>query len=297
MDSTGITHGDAGANVTWNFTVTPDNSEPAANTTYSSAEETPYFSSFPGATLAYIEEDLYVYYKTTSTTFELMGIATTGLEIVYQNTQDLFRYPSNYNHQFTDSFSSNFDIAGFASTRDGVATYQYDGYGTLIVNGITYNNVSRIKYTQDINDVYGFGFTSISQSTTYAWYFENYPAPLFSIMYTTTISNGETSESKIVTLLDNPPIGIKEANESNIGFNIFPNPVNNGKINLVLDSEEVFNYKITIFNNLGQAVLSEENIFSNSINMDVSMLPKGVYQASVISEDGKIKMAKKFVVN
>ena len=76
------------------------------------------------------------------------------------------------------------------------------------------------------------------------------------------------------------------------GINLYPVPVIN-VLNLELEKHEDY-YGLNIYNSTGELVLSNTNISSNTIHLDISNLQNGIYFLNIIRKDGKLE-TKKFV--
>lgn len=297
-DTTGITPGNAGANVTWNFTLSTSTSN---SQTMVSPSSTPYASSFPTATAAYGQGGTYVYYRASSSMSELIGLANSTFTMVYSDPQKMITYPSNYGNSFTDNLSSNYTISGFPATRTGTVTYTYDGYGTLNLNGVTYSNVARIKYTQDITDNIGGGMSTTNLvSTSYAWYANGAAKdPLLTIVTQTVDANGMISSTKTVLRLD-PSTSIEKTSPVT-ALNIYPNPSSGTEISVSFEAKKPGAVTLELTNSIGQVVSQEEIKAStsglNTTNLNVSSLSNGVYFCRFIDQDGNASGAQKIILN
>lgn len=104
----------------------------------------------------------------------------------------------------------------------------------------------------------------------------------------------DTSEDRFSIAFSKNVLSISETIIND--FSIFPNPIKNGKLNLVLSNNELGNASFSIFNMMGQIVL--KNINSNSINnnqIDVSNLDNGLYILKL--SQGSSNSSKKFILN
>lgn len=143
----GITPGPKGANQTWNFA---NAVQDITETVYHRVpSQTPYSADFPTATNAITADNSnYGYFQKTSSAFTCQGLAgpllgagTNPVSVQFNPTFDLFRFPTNYNNNFTGNY-------GFQETASGssvgqpvdqvrltyTATYwdTIDGWGTVI---------------------------------------------------------------------------------------------------------------------------------------------------------------------
>lgn len=134
----------SGANVTWNL---------SANTcasvgTFNAVDPltTPYTSSYSSANLAYNINVInynpsYVYLINSTTEQNKIAEDIGGTSpVIYTNYVKSAVFPFNY----LDTFS---DISQTSTGSPISCITTYDAYGTLIINGKTYNNVIRISLT------------------------------------------------------------------------------------------------------------------------------------------------------
>ncbi|HET8804304.1 MAG TPA: T9SS type A sorting domain-containing protein, partial [Aequorivita sp.] len=89
-------------------------------------------------------------------------------------------------------------------------------------------------------------------------------------------------QNKIILLDNRGPLTIEE-NATNL-FSIYPNPTN-GILNI--NSTSIIS-EITIFNNLGQLLLT----FENKNQIDISTLSEGIYFLKIMDENGQTETKK-----
>jgi len=108
---------------------------------------------------------------------------------------------------------------------------------------------------------------------------------------------GTTMIRPIMGTEDQAYVGIAAPEkESNFTLNIFPNPVENGILQLQIKSKESINqsdYRFRIYNMSGQ--LMRDQVYQNQI--DVSSIPAGIYLIQLYSVDGNTFINKKFIIN
>lgn len=280
-DTTGIKESAAGINQTYNFSNLTQVGQ-TLSYTYVSANTTPYAAQYQGANLAYAAQSTqgntgYTYIKTTNNTYELLGVATSDIQIVYTNSQLVISYPFTYNSTFTDYFEgSGENSQGIETFRKGYSTSIADGYGTLTLPNGTFTNVLRVKTVQDYKDSFDFlgdAFEYKYFFTTYAYYSNDYRFPLLNISYNeiTEPFLGSTSVSKSIAFYPNSTTSVEE-NASN-DISIYPNPAidrffvnNNGTAEITT---------VEILDITGKSVLSTPYTASNGISTEE--LPAGVY--------------------
>lgn len=84
-----------------------------------------------------------------------------------------------------------------------------------------------------------------------------------------------------------------ENNDKNVTFNIYPNP-SSSILNIEINSKN-FPYSIKIIDLIGSVLISEKKINSKSLSLDISNLPKGMY--NLIIEGNDEIFSKKIIKN
>lgn len=164
-------------------------------------------------------------------------------------------------------------------TVSGNATTLGDGYGTLVINGITFNNVLRIQLTQHIDYLYtSFGQHLISDQVTYYWYDGIHKNPLLYIA-TADVSGISSGHFKNVYVSDYvaAAVGMDEITPS-FEVNAYPNPAHN-VVNVNLAEELPGAVMLSLYNSSGRLVLSKnlDGAPLSSIPVDLGSLSKGIY--------------------
>ncbi len=154
---------------------------------------------------------------------------------------------------------------------------------TKIINALSVNFTNTSIFATAYS--WNFGDNSpvsnqVNPSHTYAAY-GNYV-----VMLTATNICGSNNYQDTVKLSD---VGISE-NINNVQFSIYPNP-NKGIFDINIKGISEY-FDLNLFNNLGQSVLSEKNIFpvNNEFknHLDIKNLPKGVYILNLNTNSGII---------
>jgi hypothetical protein len=80
--------------------------------------------------------------------------------------------------------------------------------------------------------------------------------------------------------------------DSNATISIYPNPVKNGIINLQMTNQPAGNYRIRLFNKLGQVIISKQISHPGGTGIELIQLnkfvAKGIYQLEVTKTDGNV---------
>ena len=300
-DSTGITPGSAGANVTWTYALL----SPVANkqifhiyidpaTTYdtSAASSSPLF---PTANLAdSVPGGFISYYRYTPDSITYLGKYKDvhNYELVF-GSEKQFVCPFN----FGNSFSGYYHVH-----PEGICTYDsyitrtitYDAYGTLNFPHSSFS-VARLKFTEQETDTFctpnvppGFKI-----DTTYIWYDITNGLPVFSYEYYNDTVNHYINKYVYLYGYSHVPAiatGVPAA-EQNSGFDVFPNPSNG--IFSVTSAEQISS--VEIYNTLGEKVT--HNVISGAaknLSIDLSDHPSGVYFVQLKTAEGTA--VKKIVV-
>lgn len=268
--------GNAGANVTWNFS-----SVASTGTTtlgYVSPSSTPFGSNFPNATVALsVGSGAYDYYSGTSTAYSREGSSNSSTYIPYSDPEKLLSYPVTFNSTSTDNLYSSYTSNSIPLTRSGTTTSTADGYGTLILPYGTLTDVMRVKIVQDYQDYYQSTQFYDYQVTIYVWYKAGIHYPVFSL---TSMSVNGGAPTEYGSYLDASAVGVG-LNESAIAqsLTVFPNP-SSDLVNVNLNLASSSDLNISVINMLGEAVIISATEKTSGIvnkSIDVSALPAGIY--------------------
>ena len=299
---TNVSKGSSGAHVTWNFTAV---AEAGLDTTsFFACDSTAFCSSFPGSNIAAKNGGVYVYASATAAGLSMKGVHGMGTDIVYDNAQDVVRYPLTYNTVFTDTSGYANTVLGYYHTE--IDSYICDGYGTLKLPGSTDTNTLRvhaISYTIDSIDLGGFTSVTKSRGESYMWYRPGFHNALFSISYDTAGSaSGQPYVSAVTYYVKKAGSGtttsVAEINHQPFALQVYPNPANDA-VHLKFNLQDATGASITITDVAGRAVayISESNIATgeNDIAYQVSSLPSGLYIVRMQSSAGIV--SKKVVIS
>lgn len=248
----------------------------------------PVHDSFPGADLAGESwEFSYSFYNTSATSLSVRGYtfpsSTDTIIEIYDDLQDIARFPLTYNSIFTDTFSGTSYIPMVGPIAfDGTLDFEADGYGTLILPNGTYNNVVRYHFIAQRTNYIG-GFPSGTQTKEqWGWISEDHRFWLL-LMEINTVSGFSNS----LVWYDKDPynnlsIGIESANSKDIG--VYPNPLRSGeKLKIKWQGNEWA--VVQIFDASGRIVRSEERMMNVGLNtVDTGTNVAGVYFLRISSE-------------
>lgn len=271
----GLSPGSAGANQTWDFSGL---SVPHSAGTYSVVPValTPYAGDFPTANICFISPTVYfddpyyyIYYKTSPTSFEAVGLAdSTGSEL-FIDSGISFIFPYIYNTIINDTYQIYVgDDSSFSST--------YDGYGTLITPFGTYSNVIRQKSVETLGAI---------TYTDYSWFSTNPFKSIMEIYFTNDINGNSTNGVQIFSNF--APLSLTAFNKEN-SIKVYPNPTTS-ILNLHFSNAVTLD-KLVIIDISGKTVMQQTK---NITQINVEKLPAGVYILE--SYSGKDKFQSKFV--
>lgn len=236
----------SGENVTWDLS----SNMCAVLGTYDVVDPstTPYASSYPSATSAFMLDQgvygiSYVYEIDDPTEANLVAEDIGGYNpIIYTNNKKTMQYPFSYTNSYVDEFQTT-------TGSPIMETSTYDAYGTLIINGKTYNDVVRIsRSTGD----YAFLITT--------------PAA-FPIIFT---SGGLFFYNDISTFSSINNLSI------NAEISIYPNPVSDILNVQLLNCEFSQEVKLTIVNYIGQTI-KQIQISNVDTSVKLDNFASGIY--------------------
>lgn len=213
----GVTAGEAGENVTWDFTYLVQSTTILGGNFVFPAQST-FPDLFPAANLV---EDFgdgnATFYQANADSVAVVGftVATEpgqAFPITLSNPQVNMQYPFTFGDSFIDEGARAY------GTLTGTITnlVQADAYGTVILPSGTFTNALRVHSvinTED-SDETGNVIFSISDDL-YEWYIEDHVEPILTIRYRTTIDNGVSTESAAVNFTN---IQAKQGGPDNYGY-------------------------------------------------------------------------------
>ena len=262
--------GPSGAGVTWNFSSLTFTAAGSASVVLPSS--TPYASSFSGATHAAIvalPTGTVYNYDNVQTTYKDQigeGIQAASGSTYTPDPKRHLVFPFNYTNSYSDSYQC-------VSCAPGNFTVTYDAWGTLIVNGKTYNNVARV--------VNMFG------SPYYNYYSTN---PIISILAYDSSPTG----SPYATLIESNAL-LSGMSESYVvkHMNVFPNPSND---NITLQNNNFVKVEFAICDLFGKEVRTAEKLTQGETSqIDISSYAPGVYFIKYHDEFGNNSYTKLIV--
>jgi hypothetical protein len=302
-DSTTVLPKNTGSNQSWNFTGLAT-STAVTSTTFIAAASTPSSSLFPGATMA--EDDgsgQDNYWKTTATTYELLGFAdNAGSAVTFTNSAIAAMWPVTLGYSNTDAYAGTATVS-LPGTVNGTLSLNGSGTGTINLPGsITLTNILQLKSTNTMKLVLGtfpLTFSVDVVSTEYSYYHSSQKFAVLTVHYekqTVNSGSGPTvTDSYYVNINNNVLTGITNMNFDALNYNVYPNPATDA-VNIHLTNDKTENVSVIVLNNLGQVIKSAELGNVSEVNYALSTfdLQSGIYY--VKTSIGDRSSTKKLII-
>lgn len=286
-----IDPGEAGSNVTWNFSETASN---GSSILYAlDPAQTPYNDSYPDANIAfnYNNEEAYSYGLTSHSEFLNLGTASiqNSIEVIiyYSDPAKLMAYPFQYNDSFNDTFSGSFSGGTLEVHQSGTITSIADGWGSITTPYTTYNSVLRVKtQSTQIDSAWmngNFIYTATTYYTDFEWYAPDIHMPVFSINIQESSGVSDTTGRYLTT-----PQSIAESGSIS-DMIIFPNPATDYTTVLFkIDNSNTVSINVTDLS--GRKVIHVNKDISSvgtqNIKLDLRSLRAGIYFVNINVSSG-----------
>jgi hypothetical protein len=261
--------GPSGAGVTWNFSTLTFTAAGTASIVLPSA--TPFASSFTAATSAAIVAlptgTVYNYDNVQPTYKDQLGdgISATGGSTYTPDPKRHLVFPMNFGNFHTDTYQC-------ISCSPSSFTVNYDAWGTLTINGKTYNNIARVVNT--------FGFPY------YNYYATN---PILSIF---AYDSSPTSSPYSTLIESNAAVGVTE-NYVVEHMKVFPNPAKN---QLNIENTSFVKVEFEINDLLGKPVREKELLKQGeAAKVNINTYTSGIYIIKYHDEFGNDSYTKLIV--
>ena len=308
FDTTGLTPGAAGSNITWDFSAVNTNGK-EDTMYYLDPTATPYGGIFPSSNYSATDNGShysnYTYYNFQNNVMWLVGGEGLDATTLYSDDQQLYALPAAYQDMLSDTFISVINYTNNIHVhRHGTSLTEADGYGTIILPTGTFANVLRIKIWWYETDSLFFGSSFISMAfttvETYTWFDPDYTNPLYYIRIINIVGAPNPSP-KVAAFWKNPslPIGIPVNDlHTASGWKLYPNPVSIGNGSAMLNlsgtgTSGVLNFEL--FDLCGRRVekteiLPVESTSGGSVRRELQIrnIPPGLYLYRIGGETGKL---------
>jgi hypothetical protein len=187
-----------------------------------------------------------------------------------------FTFPFSYSDSIADSLhGSAWDFSGLGLIYiHGRRTVQYDGYGTLILPGVTYNNCIRIKSCR--TGLWTGGLSGININETYfTWFSESLNGPVLESMANSNFVQ------QTIHYFNNPTVNITEIPHDQNTFRIFPNPATD-VMNIGFNGNLTKPIIVEMSDITGRVFLAVTRN-SDMMSVNISGLNAGIYMVSINS--------------
>lgn len=288
--------GDAGENVTWDFSNLAEIEEQVFE--YVDPASTLWDYQFPESNLCGVGQDGYhSYYRVTDDFLIIEGYAQFSddspldtFKLVYDDVEELIPFPLEYGDTHFDTFEGTTQALGFAVTFDGEIDFEADGYGTLILPNGTFENVIRYHFSRtQVNTVLGQSSTVTKEQ--WGWMSADHR---FWLCLMETNNDGFGNED-IVWYAKNPLLlSNQEAEVQRIS--VFPNPKRSGEP-VFFDSDTEGRGLVRVFSIDGRLIESfPQQLFTGRNPLEFrSDLPSGIYTLTIQLDNQNL--ASKLIVN
>jgi len=280
LDSTIVSPGVSGANVSWDFS-TSIKQDIFIERVYLDPVNTPYAAMFPNAKLCRTDGigSVYSYWDNSNATKSVYyGFVEKNIYDQNFNTLPLnyYKFPITFGQSFIDSLSAVTNPG--ALVGKGKYNFIADAWGSLKLPNKTVPNVLRTKsliYIGDSNPP----VNSYSLTIEYAWYQAFKKEPLLVI---STVTIDHVLNKKLVIFDNTSKVGVNET-KSIENINFYPNPASDLlylELNDLSLNEDIELFIFDIQGKEQKHLTIINSDISNSI--DISSLPKGMYFVNVI---------------
>lgn len=286
--------GSSGANQTWNFSALIE--ENTSSGVMVNPSTTPYYSSYPSATLCAYSADQgsYDYTMTSGTGLFRVGLESVaaGVSMNYTDHQQELKFPFTFNNTFSDAYTAEFTGPGYTGTRTGNQSFTADAWGTLLTPAGTYTNVLRIH----VHDIYTDDYDGLGSFTVtldnYFFYKEGTHWPLMNFAIASDGINTTYAGAWSVS-----GVGINEVDAQLYQLSVYPNPVGT-KGNISYTLRQSGRVGITISDAQGRMVKKFDDVSVGAgiqtVPVDASELSNGIYVVA-LTVDEQTAMTKMIV--
>ncbi len=269
-NTAGVGVGDAGSNITWDFSGLT--SPGGVLTTTVVTDTSALFSTsnlmeiLPNGTIAFLQEN--------NTDSYINGVYDTTSHLTTSYAMyDVAKRPFTYLNNYVDSYKVN--IASTGQYGTGRLYVVADGYGTLLLpGGSMYTNVLRIKKVQAEYDTVATT-PSLTATTSYLWFDTGTRAPLLRI---DSVIGTATESQTVMFLL--PPEGIASVKGMPA---VLSGYFDNSEHLLISGFDAGKEYQVVVYNIIGNKVFSENfSATGSSERFDLSrQVNPGIYIVSI----------------
>lgn len=282
-----------GAGVTWNYSSIGTYPTPVTKLVDVITPASPFGSADFG-----IEIPGFIsgYYTSSATSRNCIGFtfqepSLGSIDVVLSTNNELvMNYPFALNGTLTDAFSGNAVTPLGNIPLTGNVNAMVDGSGTLLLEGMTINNVLRYKIIETANATSPLGPIQLDRIQYEYYDLANSSLPVFIHSKLTITSTGGASTQHLVLSSVLPTGTASVAGNSSVDFGMYPNPANESITFSGLSGNET----VSIVDMAGKTVVPAQNL-TGSQTLNVSDIEAGIYNVVVISNGNKT--VKKLTIN
>lgn len=278
--------GTTGSAQTWNYSgVTPLNVNDTDKTYYLSQ---PSNSLYPNASIMAKQNGKYTFYDYSGNSVFLLGMvdssSTPPDTTMYMNTKQIMKHPITYGDRFTDSFT----FAMGTDSAKGAFTDTVESFGKLILPYDTFENVIRMRVTDDA-EVSVSGVATQITRISYRWYDLDHRTPLLRIDSVTESSGlGTNTYKELHYLLEEVPTGITETTKERLPLTAL---FVNNTLAITSGTETGHTYQMALFSISGQRIISTTFAGGNKKQFNLPDVSPGMYMLLVRDADNYHKNA------
>ena len=293
-DSSSIVPKNIGLNQNWSFTALTINTV-IATKSYSAPTAAPNSTAFAGATIANFDGvNKYELYKSSGSTYELMGFDQPGFVLTLTNTAVAAVWPITVGYNNNDLFSGSAMSGTTPVSFNGTIVTTSNGTGTVTIpGGYAYANCLQVVQTLTLMQTIGSA-TASSLESNYMYFSSGMKFPLAVIHYKAATSGTLLTKTFEASINNAAFSGITELN-SQTEMNIYPNPAKNYfELNISNINSEKINYE---FINLTGQVLRKSELLNNSNfqeKIHTEVLTPGLY--FIILKSGEATITRKLII-
>lgn len=289
MDTTGVTEGQAGSNITWDFSsLTPTGEQ--WSVIYVNPSEAPNNSLYPDADIAVSYDGLaHTFYDTDGNSVYSLGVAYEDFAMVYSNSEKVAEFPFTLSSTFVDSFKAVYEFGeGMVTRNSGRIKMIGDAFGTIVLPDGSTRAALRVKIDRESSDtllVNGMpiGINTV-RSTTYQWYSNESKYPVLGISYVEAQAFGILHSYKQVDYNTETATDVNDEPKQIVsGFELlqnYPNPFN-PSTKISWHTSAGSHQTLKIYNILGTEVATLVDEYkpagSYEVDFDASNLSSGIY--------------------
>lgn len=242
-----------------------------------------------------------LFWRIGSAGLELAGerIALVGAAFAYSDPPVELKLPCAYGDTWTDIFSANLTVSGFAAVRSGTVNGHADGYGAIELPNAILDDVLRVKVRKVIDDQ--SAIINIHRTQDIHYFYNGilgHPV-LKLVLDTTIIGTGAPAVTKQTEwMYGEGEVGLEEIGYDDVVFRAYPNPAT-GPVDLAFTTDAKPE-RLEVADASGRVVLQRNLAGAHAGTVlvgafDTATLAKGVYVVTVGRADGR-RSAQRLVV-